>query len=529
MRIDHIEYKEVEQLSKKDLDYIKLEDYLLNFYAYRPDMAGFKKAIEERKTKPVNRVSLHKVVSEAYKAVKKSDRQEKSIEALLSDNTFTIITAHQPVLFGGPMYYIYKICSVINLSRQLNDKFPDTHVVPIFINGSEDHDFEEIDHFNIYGKDVKWERSAVGPVGRLSLEGLDKVLTQLEEILGSGDHAQAMLATVKKAYDSANNYNDFVFQFVNSLFGATELLVVNTDNAELKRSFIPVLKEELINRPSQKIIFETQERLAEHSFKAQAYPRDINLFYLGNGDRQRITFEDGVYQIVDTDQTFTEAEILAELDNHPEHFSPNVAIRPLYQEYIFPNLAYIGGGGEIAYWLERKEQFQHFNVFYPMLIRRNSAMVLNKSMQKQMSQLQLDTTQIFRQEDVIINDFLLAQTDEEITIESELATIQEAYESIASKAKVHDPTLEKAILADMTKHLKQVENLGGRIKRVIKSREETNVNKIKKIKEKLFPSNGLQERHDNFIQYYAELGPELIDYLIENLDPLDRRFVVIST
>jgi len=395
MNIKYREYSEVPQLSQKDQHYIQLEDYLSDYYKYTPTLEEFEKVMSDRANYKVNRATLHTEVKTAYGNIISSAKQQNNIESLLKDNTFTVITAHQPSLFGGPMYYIYKICSVINLSQKLNAKYPNKHVVPVFINGSEDHDFDEVDHFNIFGKNIKWEREASGPVGRLSTAGLSEVLAATKEILGDSENATEIIAILNDALQKATNYNDFVFRFVNKLFADYGLLVINTDNKAFKANFKDILRKEIVERPSQQIVLDTQEELTAKGFKAQAHPRDINLFYLGLEDRNRITFESGKYKIVDTDTSFTEAEILAELDKCPENFSPNVVIRPLYQEYTLPNLAYIGGGGEIAYWLERKKQFETFGVFYPMLIRRNSALLMNKGAQKQTAKLELTAEQLF--------------------------------------------------------------------------------------------------------------------------------------
>jgi len=518
----------VPQLSQKDQDYISLAPYLTDYYTYRPTLENFAQAIADRKSKPVDRVTLQKVIKDNYSKITATEKQQLHIEALLSEDTFTIITAHQPSLLGGPLYYVYKICSVINLVAQLQLKYPEYHFVPVFINGSEDHDFDEIDHFNIYGKTLRWEREASGPVGRLSTEGLSVVIDQAADILDDSEHSKRIIDVFKDSLKHSSNYNDFVFRYVNELFGKYGLLVVNTDNKELKRNFAPIMKQEITKRPSQQLVMDTQQMLEQHGFKAQAYPRDINLFYLGNGDRQRITYEEGKYAIVDTEQSYTEAEILQMVDEHPEDFSPNVVMRPLYQEVTLPNLAYVGGGGEIAYWLERKEQFAHYDVHYPMLIRRNSALLLDKGSSKNLTKLDLNVSDMFEHEDQIISSYLLSAVSEDITIDEELEQMQAAYESIAEKAAPHDPGLKKAILAEMTKQLKQVNNLGGRIKRTIKAREENNVSKIKKVKEKLFPGNGLQERSDNFIQYYSKLGPDFFDFLVTNLDPLTAEFAIIE-
>lgn len=529
MEIQHHEYKDVPQLSYKDQAYIGLEPYLADFYVYEPSLEAFAEVMAQKRKQPIDRELLSEVLTEEYSKVQATDVQLRQIQALKDEQTFTVTTAHQPSLLGGPLYYILKICSAIHLARRLNIAYPDQHIVPLFINGSEDHDFDEIDHLHLFGKEIKWDRTAKGPVGRLSVEGLDEVLAATKEILGHNPNAEALIAMFEEALRQSSNYNQFVFRWVHALFAKTELIILNMDHHKLKKSFVPVLEKELIERPSQALILETQELLSEHGFKAQAYPRDINLFYLGTGDRLRITYEGGRYHMVDTDLSYSEAEIKAMLHERPEDFSPNVVIRPLYQEYVLPNLAYIGGGGEIAYWLERRTQFEHFGLPFPMLLRRNSAVIINKGLAKQAEAMSFSPAALFADTDALINAYLHSQVDSDITIDDELGMIETAYKSIAAKAAPHDPSLEKSILAEMTRQLKSAENLGGRIKRAVKAKEETNVNKIRKVREKLFPNDGLQERHDNFMQYYIASGPALIDFLIDHLDPLDRRFAIIMT
>lgn len=528
MQINHVDYRDVPQLSFKDKAYIHSEDFLTDYYNYPPTLEGFDKAIEERQKHPVDRVTLIENLKNDYETRTAHPSQLKNIDALSSDRTFTVITAHQPSLLTGPLYYIYKICSIIHLSKTLNKTYPKYRIVPVFVNGAEDHDFDEIDHLNVYGKSIQWQRDAEGAVGRLDTTGLDAAIAHIKEVLGSKATTDALFAKIDIALKHAHTYNDFVFQLVNDLFESYGLLVMNMDKPLLKRNFIPILERELVDRPSEQLVKATQEALSKHGFKAQAYPRDINLFYLGDGKRQRITHADGVYTIVDTEHSFSKEEILDLLHKHPQHFSPNVVLRPVYQEYTLPNLAYIGGGGEISYWLERKRQFEHFNVFFPMLMRRNSVLLLDKGSQKQLRQLDLSIDKLFQNKDAVIDAFLQNNILEDISVEEELHNLRNLYQSMADKAAVYDPTLKKSILADMTKHAKHVEQLGGRIKRAVKSREEVNVNKIKKLKQKLFPNDGLQERHDNILQYYATHGDMLINFLVNNLDPLDRRFSIIS-
>ena len=527
MKVEKIEYSKVSAISFKDLSYINREAFLKDFYQYTPDLESLAKAIEDRKKYPVDRSLLVEVLQENYAQIEASEIQKQNIEALNSDTAYTIITAHQPSLLGGPLYYVLKIASVINLCTRLNDRYQSLTFVPTFISGGEDHDFEEVDHLHLFGKTVKWEREAGGPVGRMSIDGLQDVIDQVSEILGDNPIASELVQSLHQSLDESSSYGDFVFKFVNHLFGKYGLIAVNMDNAKLKKRFAPIMKREILEQVSKPLIAGTQNRLEQFKFKAQAFPRDINLFYLCDEGRKRIEPDGDDFTIIDTEIRFTKEELLDELDKHPERFSPNVVMRPLYQEYCLPNLAYIGGGGEIAYWLERKSQFEAFDVFYPMLIRRNSAMILNKGHLKNIGKLGFTIEDIFKEKDQLIFQLINSSSEVEIKLDDQKDKIEKAFKEIAEKSAAVDPSLSKSVLAEMTKQLKNIDNMESRIKRSLKSQEDVNVKKIEKLKEKLFPGNGLQERYDNFLPHYLAIGESFFDALIENLDPLDQKFICI--
>ncbi len=527
MKIEKIEYSKVSAISFKDLAYINLEPFLKDFYKYTPNLASFGAAIEDRKKYPVDRSLLIEVLEENYAKINLSLLQRNNIDALRSDNTFTIVTAHQPSLIGGPLYYVLKIASVVNMCSQLKANYPKYNFVPTFVSGGEDHDFEEIDHLHLFGKTINWEREAQGPVGRLSVDGLQNVIDKLSEVLGDRPIASDIVDTLHKNLEGSNTYGDFVFKFVNQLFGKYGVIVVNMDNIKLKSGFAPLMKKEILEQISKSFVSETQEKLEQHRFKAQAFPRDINLFYLCEEGRKRIEPDGGDFAIVDTNLRFTKEELLSELKNYPDRFSPNVVMRPLYQEYCLPNLAYVGGGGEIAYWLERKSQFEAYDVFYPMLIRRNSVMILNSGQLKNIVKLGFEVNDIFQDKDKLVFQFINASSDVEIELDHQKNKIEKAYREIAEKSAAVDPSLSKAVLADMTKQLKNIDNMESRIKRSLKSQQEVNVNKIVKLKEKLFPGHGLQERYDNFLPHYLGIGESFFDILVESLNPLDRNFICL--
>ncbi|MBL7781190.1 MAG: bacillithiol biosynthesis BshC, partial [Saprospiraceae bacterium] len=260
----------------------------------------------------------------------------------------------------------------------------------------------------------------------------------------------------------------------------------------------------------------------------QAAPREINLFYLKPGMRQRIVLEDGMYRVLQTNLGFSEAEIMAELDLHPERFSPNVVLRPLYQETILPNLAYVGGGGELAYWLERRSLFEHFGIAFPMLVRRNSVLWLDQDAQKKLTKFGFTPQQFFQDTEALVREYIAANASGEVSLDKEIADLKTIFDQIAAKAVAIDPTLEKAVRADETKSVAAFEQWQGRLLRAEKQKHEVTLNQMRALKEKLFPGNGLQERTDNFLPYLLKYGDAFLEALQENLDPFEAGFVIIE-
>jgi bacillithiol biosynthesis cysteine-adding enzyme BshC len=243
--------------------------------------------------------------------------------------------------------------------------------------------------------------------------------------------------------------------------------------------------------------------------------------------RERIVFENGIYKVLNTDYEFTPETMMAEVDNHPERFSPNVILRPVYQETIFPNLAYIGGGGELSYWAERQPQFEHFNVPFPMLVRRNSALWIDESNAKKLGKLGLTIDDLFGEVEELIKTYVKENTDEDLSLENAKVAINQAFERILAKATAIDPTLKKTVLGEQTKQINAINALESRLLKAEKRNHEVAINQIRTLKDKLFAENGLQERYDNFLPFYLKHGEDFIQILKDNLEPLKMDFVII--
>ena len=529
MEIFKLAFDQIPQLSKRDKAYQNADSALRPFYKYEVDLEAFPQVIEDKQNEPVDRELLTRVLKEQYADFPAIEAVDNNIERLAAGSTFSVITAHQPSLFTGPLYFVLKIASAIRLSEILNKSFTNFNFVPVFVVGGEDHDFEEVNHLNLFGNKLTWDSGQTGSVGRMSTASLKSVMEELFEILGSSPNAESLKALISDTYGKYESYGQATAAFVHQLFGKFGLVVSRMDHPDLKRRMIPLMKKEILHQASRSFVEASQQALEESGFSSQAFAREINFFYLQEGSRERIILnEDGKYEVNNTDLVFSKEEMEILVEEHPERFSPNVVMRPLYQEHILPNLAYIGGGGELAYWMERKEQFAHFGINFPMLIRRNSILWIDKGSSKKMDKLGLSVEDIFQDPEMLIKEYVKTQSESSLGLQQEKADLAEVFDRVLHAAEEVDKSLRGAVEAEKTRQIKSLENLEQRILRAEKQKHETQINQIRGLLGKLFPNNGLQERHDNFMGIYLKNGEEFIDTLVENLDPLQKEFLVFQ-
>ena len=531
MIISRLPFSTFLMLSKFDRAYAEDTAIFEKFYKYTVDIQSFEKIISDKSQSDIDRNLLVLVLKKQYKGLDTEGGILTKIDTLLDTNTFTVTTAHQPSLLTGPLYFIYKIFSTIKLSENLATYYPQQKFIPVFVIGGEDHDFEEVNSINLFGKKVTWQRSDTegGAVGMMQTQSLRTILDELKPLLGDSETAKNIFSIIENAYTSHAVYQDATQALLNALFGKYGLVVLNMNDVELKRRFIPIMEKEIVEQPSKVLVGQTQGALENLGFKPQAFAREINLFYLRDNLRERIVEENGVYRALNTDFTWqTQADILKELHATPQNFSPNVVLRPLFQESILPNLAYIGGGGELAYWLERKAQFAHFCVNFPMLIRRNSVLFLDKGSQDRLTKLDAQLIDLVKNTDTLIKKYVAQQSSTPLSMADEKAALSDVLDTIMAKVLAVDANLEKAVLAEKTKQLQSIEALEARVLKAEKQKHETALNQLKALQQKLFPNGGLQERTDNFLPIYLKHGDAFFDILKENLNPLEKGFIVIS-
>jgi bacillithiol biosynthesis cysteine-adding enzyme BshC len=262
-------------------------------------------------------------------------------------------------------------------------------------------------------------------------------------------------------------------------------------------------------------------------YKVQAGGRALNLFYLTEQQRRRIEKSPNGFSVVDSDIQFTTVEMDAELHAHPERFSPNVILRPVFQESILPNIAFVGGGGELAYWLELKEVFAQANVFYPMLILRNSFAITFANDRMLMEKLRLSVAEIFKPANLLMADWVKKESELRVDLAEEKLQLEKLYQQIQQVATAVDPSLGTHSNTLYHRALAKIEALEKKMLRAEKRKYATQQRQIEKLKASLFPNNGLQERVENFMRIYAAFGAESLDRLYASSLTTEQLFTVV--
>ncbi len=500
-------YQKTKKFTPLVNDYLSCSDNLNNFYNRYPNLENFSDQCKERSDYKIDRNMLLEVLNYQNQGISLSKLTKYNIKSLSKENTFTVTTGHQLCLFTGPLYFIYKIISTINLAEDLKDSYPEKNFVPVFWMASEDHDFQEVNHIHVFDKKIEWNSSQNGAVGRIPLEGIETILDELDVIIGNSKNANDLSLLFRDAYLKNSNLADASRFLLNALFGKYGLVIIDGDDVRLKNQFISIIKKDILQQGFFETISKCTKELSEE-YKSQAFVRKVNFFHLSDGKRDRL-----------------EGEVLEnEIDSSPESFSPNVLMRPLYQEMVLPNLAYIGGGSELAYWMQLKTAFDQEQIPFPILVLRNSVLWMEKKQVDKWQKLGFELADLFKDEHQLHHQYVSSKTNLDLT--QELEGLKNVFEKVLSKTS--DKSLRFSVLSEQKKQLNSFKKIEKKLLKSEKKKHEFALNQLTQLNTKLFPNNGLQERYDNFIPFYLKHGDNFIEILRKELSPLDAKFVILS-
>ena len=520
MRLQKIPLRVTHAFSEFFLSYQEGHESLQPYYSHFPTIENFGTQIKDKSNSfPVaTRKVLVDTLNRQYAHIPNpSEPVIKNIEALSKKNSFTVTTGHQLNIFTGPLYFIYKIVTVINACKKLKARFPENNFIPVYWMASEDHDYEEIKSFRLYGKKYTWETKQEGAVGMFNTKEIQDILQQLP-----GD-----ASLFKEAYLKNPLLSDAVRQYVDTLFGQEGLVVVDANDPALKHLFQNVIQDDLFSGTPNKLVSETNDQLKANGHHPQVNPREINFFYLDKSLRSRIEKKGDEFSVVDTNLKFSKKEVEKKIQEHPEVFSPNVMLRPLYQEMILPNLAYIGGPAELVYWLELKSMFTHFAIPFPILMPRNFALVVDKPVSRKLARTGLEVQDFFEEKNYLFNHWVAQNSTHDLSLGAAMKTLEKMLAEIQERCAAIDATLGPMAKAESTRMHAALEKIEKKMMRAEKRLHEDRLRQIGDVKDYLFPNGGLQERTDNFLNFYQQ-DPAFINKLLDALDPFDFSFNVLT-
>lgn len=489
---------------------------------------AFQKQIEQKNNNynPYHRKVVCDTLEEQYKKAGISDTAvEQQIDLLRKPNTFTVTTGHQLSVYSGPLFFVYKILHTVKLSQLLKKQYPTQDFIPLFWMASEDHDFEEIRKLNTFHQAFSWESNQKGPVGRFNLEDFQSFKEELADRFENDASVQELIT---KYYQSTDELSTATLKLVHDILDNYNFLTLDADHKSLKDLFSPILEQELLSQFSSKAVEHQNGKLEAIGFKQQVTPRAINLFYIEKGRRDRIiAITEDTFEIDNV--AFSKTALLEKLKHNPECFSPNVVLRPVYQEFILPNLCYVGGGGEMTYWLQLKGVFDEIELTYPLIQVRNSVQILDKSILKKLKKLGLNEIDLFRDIHQLKKEFVIEQDESEL----DFSEIDELGECLAKELESLITTVDQGLSgygkSETVKLNKQLEGIKSKLIRHQKKKFDNAMNQIDSLFEKAFPNNGLQERTDNILQYFAMYGKNtFLNSIYESIDPIERDLIVLS-
>ena len=471
------------------MDYLDQKTDLKEFYGEFPDMGSFNIQINRKKEQfsHKQRELLVKHLEAQYRDVPTSKKVRKNISLLEQINAFTVTTGHQLNLFTGPLYFIYKIVSCLDLAERLKNEHPDSHFIPVYWMASEDHDFEEIRSAFLNNGKITWQHEEGNAVGRMSLDGLKKSIEELAGILNGSDHAKELLEFLRSDFLNSNDHTQAFLKLV-----------------------------------------ETSKKLAEKGYKVQVNPREINLFYFDKEQRKRLVKKKDGFSTDDGNSHFNKDELYELVEEHPERFSPNVLMRPLYQETILPNLAYIGGGAEVAYWLQLKNYFEKENIPFPIIFLRNGAMVHDSKQSKKTGKLSLRMEDLLLDEASMDEKITRSSSDIKINFEPQKKHLKQQFKDLYHIANKTDASFRGAVAAQERKQIKGLEHLEKRLLKAEKKKREDLLKRAHLLRTEFYPEGKLQERKLNFLEFYQYSGRGFIHQLVDEFNAFDNSFYIIE-
>lgn len=515
------------------IDFIKQRKWLDHFKLPKPDLHGLLQVAQDAEWEKFDRKLLLNTLTAQYRELEESgtvisEAVKDNLEALSSPDSRTITTGQQLHPATGPLYVVFKILSTLNLCKQLNAVQQQHRFIPVFWLASEDHDLQEIKELHLSGKSLTWQTEQAGPTGRMLCSGLPEMLDELKTALGTRPGFEKLLEDLRHAYKSHFSLSFATRKLIHEWFGQAGLLVLDPDAAELKRSFLPVMQRDAARQEAPQAAAKYEKELSTHGSLPLSV-RSVNLFYLGEQFRLRIDAVPDGFRTSDHRFSWTSEQLGAEMEAFPQRFSPNVVLRPLYQQSILPNVAYIGGPSEVVYWLQLRGVFELHDIAFPVLLPRAQAVLVDNSMYEKFQRMGFSGNDWLEKPEELIARWMKMRGITTDAFDQARRLMVQGMDELTGFMEATDKTLGDAGRAEKMRLLQSIDKLEEKWKKSQKRSEDQSIQLIRKVRDRIFPNGTLQERHDNILGY---IGTGALNHpidLLDQMDPLKMVLRVIRT
>jgi bacillithiol biosynthesis cysteine-adding enzyme BshC len=513
------------------IDYFQAFAKLEPFYAGNPaEPEAWAQTIKRTQAHPRQRIPLTAVL-EAQQQQRRAPGAALLSSARLADpRAVAIVTGQQAGLFGGPIYTLLKAITALKLAArlELEHRVP---VVPIFWIDAEDHDWDEVNHCGVLDNDLAPHSVSVGkpeganekPVAQVTLdESVTTALEELNRLLPKSEFTEDLIYELGRSYMPGQGMTIAFGRWIETLLGPYGLVVFDSSDKNAKPLIRDVFIQEL-KSPGRTAALATEAgaALAARGYHAQVTPAadSICLFHL---DGQRESIKRAGNDFLIGDQTVAADKLIALADDQPELFSPNVLLRPIVQDALFPTVAYVAGPSELAYLGQLRGIYDHFGIPMPLVAPRASATILDSAASRFLTRYNFPFEQLQQQDEAALNRMLEAQLPPAVdsSFDDAQRVIGERMSALATTVPAIDPTLEGAVKSTLGKMTHELEALHNKIIQASKRKDDTLRRQFVRTRAQAFPDGTPQERTIGFINLLNRYGPALIEILEQEL-PLD--------
>jgi bacillithiol biosynthesis cysteine-adding enzyme BshC len=516
--------------SKLFYEYIDSYEKVMDLYPeYFGDESSWEEAIADIKDTDKDYNNPAEILSRQNLAFGSGQKAMENIEKLAEGSAYAVVTGQQVGIFTGPLYTIYKAMTAIKLAQYLHDRYH-KEFVPIFWMESNDHDMGEANHINILDSEDDLDKIEYYPkqyTPGCSLknvmvdDGFHELISDLSSRFPDTEFKNGVFDIIRESYRVSESISYGFGRLMAQLMGKYGLVLMDPSDPEIKKLMTPIFKRNIESplEPTD-IINSAGENLESRGYESQIEKTHDStcLFIEEDGLRKKLFFRDEKFN-TENGRSFDAPELLSILQNEPERFSPNVALRPVIQDYILPTVAYVAGPGEISYFAQLKGLYEYMNVNMPIIYPRASFTIIENKVERIMEKNGLEVADLKEDYNRLFSELSKDIAEEKLdhVLESSESELNGIFERLASDLIAFDPNMENIVESAKRKVDHQVNILKQKAYQSQRSRSDILRNQIKRACMNVYPDGKPQERVFNILQYLVYYGLGFLDDIMSSI------------